>query len=122
MPDNDFEYMHITYDNSNYCEKCGIGLLQKEPFRIKEKPKWGNKKMFSLNWVFDELFVRKDFYDSLFKTIGIESEKVLLYKKDTIIEDTVQLITPKTEVSLDLEGYSFEVCKKIGRASCRERV
>ena len=116
MPDGDNGYKKTTYDDSEYCKACGIYLKQKEPFRLKKAPNWsGNKKMFSLNWVFDELFVRKDFYESLFRGIGVKSERVSLYKKETVIEDTVQLVIPETEIALNLEGYSFEVCKDCGR-------
>ena len=116
MPDSDNGYQHTTYNNTEYCNICGMGLRQKEPFRLKKAPNWsGHKRMFSLNWVFDELFVKKDFYESLFKPIGIKSEKVLLYKKETVIEDTVQLIIPETDIALNLEGYSFEVCKNCNR-------
>lgn len=116
MPDGDGGYKRITYNNSSYCNTCGIGLVQKEPFRLKQAPKWsGHKKMFSLNWVYDELFVKKDFYDELFKPLGIQSKEVLLYKKETVIEDTVQLIIPEVNVSLNLEGYQFQICKDCNR-------
>lgn len=116
MPDGDNGYQQTTYDNSAYCNICGMGLKQKEPFRLKKAPNWsGHKSLFSLNWVYDEFFAKKDFYENLFRSIGIESEKVLLYKKETVIEDTVQLIIPETEAALNLEGYSFEVCKDCGR-------
>lgn len=116
MPDGDNGYQHTTYDNTEYCNTCGMGLKQKEPFRLKKAPNWsGHKRMFSLNWVFDELFVRKDFYESLFKPIGIKIEKVLLYKKETMIEDTVQLVIPETDIDLSLEDYSFEICKDCNR-------
>ncbi len=116
MNDYDNGYKKTTYDDTDYCNTCGMGLKQKKPFRLKKAPNWsGHKRMFSLNWVFDELFVRKDFYESLFKPIGIKSEKVLLYKKETVIEDTVHLIIPETEASLNLEGYPFEICKDCNR-------
>lgn len=116
MPDNDGGYRKATYDDSDYCNTCGRGLKQKEPFRLKKAPNWsGHKKMFSLNWIFDEFFVRKDVYESLFKPIGIKSEKVLLYKKETVIDDTVQLIIPEMETSLTLEGYPFLICKDCNR-------
>lgn len=112
MNDYDTGYKKTTYDDTEYCNTCGICLSQKEPFRLKKEPNWiGHKKMFSLNWVYDELFVKKDFYENLFKPIGIKNEEVLLYKKETVIEDTVQLLIPVTETSLNLEGYPYEICK-----------
>lgn len=116
MPDGDAGYKKTTYNDSKYCSTCGIGLIQKEPFRLRKAPNWsGHKKVFSLNWVYDELFAKKDFYESLLKPLGIGSEKVLLHKKDTVIEDTVQLIIPKTEAALRLEAYPFQICKECNR-------
>lgn len=112
MPDGDGGYKNTTYDDSYYCKTCGMGLKQKEPFRLKKAPNWnGHKRMFSLNWVYDELFTKKDFYEKVFKPIGIKIENVLLYKKETIIGDTAQLIIPETEAVLNLEDYPFDICK-----------
>ena len=116
MPDSDKSYLHTTYDNTVYCTTCGLGLRQKEPFRLKKAPNWsGHKSIFFLNWVFDELFARKDVYESLFKPAGIQCEKVLLYKKDKIIEDTVQLIIPDATSDLHLEDYTYQICKVCNR-------
>jgi hypothetical protein len=116
MPDGDGGYKKLTYDDTNYCNTCGIGLMQKEPFRLRKAPNWGgHKKVFSLNWVYDELFVRKDFYDNLLKPLGIGSKEVLLYKKETVIEDTVQLVIPNTDAALNLEDCPFQVCKDCNR-------
>ena len=60
MPDEDFGYIGTTYQKQGYCKVCGSGLLQQSPFRLRKSPKWGSKKIFGLNWVFDEVFVRKD--------------------------------------------------------------
>lgn len=116
MPDDDFGYFKTTYNDTDHCRTCGMGLVQKEPFRIRKEPNWsGNKKIFSLNWVYDELFVRDVFYNETFKGKGMAKEKVLLYKKETVIESTVQLIIPSIDVSLNLEDYPFEVCKVCNR-------
>lgn len=40
QPENDFEYKKITFDTSDYCKKCGGGLLdQIAPFHLKGEPK-----------------------------------------------------------------------------------
>ena len=57
QPEDEFEYEHITYSNSNHCHECGAGLIQVNPFRIKNVPKWGNRHFMMLNWIPDELFV-----------------------------------------------------------------
>lgn len=115
MPDMDFGYRELTYDLSNYCDTCGIGFKQKDAFRIKSVPPSGKKQIFSLGWVFDELFVEKKIYDEIFKPLGIKSREVLKYKKETPFEDTVQLMLPEADEKLDLEGYPTETCAKCGR-------
>ncbi|OJW01550.1 MAG: hypothetical protein BGO52_13765 [Sphingobacteriales bacterium 44-61] len=115
MPDGDGGYKKLTYEDTDYCTECGVGLLQKEPFRLKKEPNWGNKKIFSLNWIYDELFVERSFYETLLKGYEIEAKPVLLYKKDTIIDSVLQLVIPITSASLQLDSYAFEVCKSCGR-------
>jgi len=115
QPEDVKDYLGLTYNTDNYCSVCGIGAFQKEPFRIKKEPKWGEKKMFELNWVFDEVFVRKDIYQSIFQKIGIDYFPVILHKKETIIENTVQLKLPSIENSLLLENQPHVICKKCKR-------
>jgi len=116
MPDSNFGYKKTTYNDAEHCKTCGMGLVQKEPFRLKKEPNWsGNKKMFSLNWVYDEFFLQNSFYNEVFNDKGIKSEIVLLFKKETVIKSTIQLTIPITEVDLDLEGYSYEICKECNR-------
>lgn len=57
QPESAFGYLSITYDDAQLCRECGAGLVQKDSFRLTKAPKWGTRHFFSLNWVFDELFV-----------------------------------------------------------------
>ena len=57
QPEGQFRYLEITYDGKSYCKECGSGLVQVNPFRMKNTPKWGNRHFMMLNWVNDELFV-----------------------------------------------------------------
>ena len=57
QPESAFGYREITYDPSLFCRECGAGLVQQDSFRLTKAPKWGTRHFFSLNWVFDELFV-----------------------------------------------------------------
>lgn len=66
QPEGKFAYEEITY-TGDHCKTCGIGLQQKNPFRIKAAPKWGKRHFMMLNWVLDELFV-----DDLAKKMLIE--------------------------------------------------
>jgi hypothetical protein len=110
-PSGDNGFIELTYGTTNYCEKSGTGLVQKSPFRVKQEPKWGKHKAFILHWIFDEIFVHIDTYKKVFEPIGIKSMPLLLFKKDSIIESTVQLIIPESNVELDLAGYNNRECK-----------
>jgi len=59
-PQPEDEYEDIVYDKTDYCEHCHIGLIQKEPFRMKRTPKWGRRGFAMVNWLFEDLFVSED--------------------------------------------------------------
>ncbi len=115
MPDDDDGYKNITYNSNSYCQKCGGGLVQMQPFRLKKAPAWGDRELFSLNWIFDEIFVRKDFYENVLKSYDIEARPVFLYKKEVTVEDTVQINIPITEDRLRLDSYSYIICDNCSR-------
>ncbi|MBR1402274.1 MAG: hypothetical protein IJ562_11975 [Prevotella sp.] len=111
MPDNDFGYLHNTYETKGMCSKCGTGLIQKDDFRVRKVPKhpfWG------LEWIYDEFFVRTDLYEKVFKPLGIESRPLRKYKDDSIIDTYVQLVIPVIDEPLDLSTYDFKLCPKCG--------
>ncbi|MBV6643410.1 MAG: hypothetical protein KI791_22000 [Cyclobacteriaceae bacterium] len=114
QPENN--YKETCFDLSNYCSDCGIGKVQKAPLRLKRDPNWGKKQTFSLNWILDEIFVRKDYYDEVLKPLGVDSMEVMLHKKDTPSETTVQLKIPVSNSELELLGYPMEEC-----TSCRRK-
>jgi len=39
-PQPEDEYLEVTYDLSAYCPSCGIGAVQRAPFRMKGEPRW----------------------------------------------------------------------------------
>ncbi|MCL1919268.1 MAG: hypothetical protein FWG14_13410 [Peptococcaceae bacterium] len=59
QPEEKSAYKFSTYDSSNYCEKCGYGLIQKENFMLKKEPKWGSRNFLMINWIHDEFFISK---------------------------------------------------------------
>ncbi len=114
QPDDTHEWQDIVYDKSAYCDNCDCGLIQKAPFRLKKAPEWKNRHAFGLEWVYDAIFVKKETYETLYKPVGIDCWPVMLHKKETVIEDTVQLKLPVSNVALDLSRQKFEQCKKCG--------
>jgi hypothetical protein len=110
MPDNDGGYKNLTYSLGDYCRNCGIGMAQKGPFRIRKEPNWKSKMMFELTWIYDEIFVKRELYDRVFKKAGVDCWPVLLFKKETLIECTVQLKIPQVETPMAFKNHPYEVC------------
>ena len=111
MPDNDGSYLYKTYETKEMCQKCGVGIVQKDDFRVKKVPKYS---IWGLGWVFDEFFVRTDLYQKIFKPLGIECRPLRRYKDDSIIESFVQLVIPVIDEPLDLSYYEFWTCPVCG--------
>ncbi len=114
QPEDDFGYIDRTYKRDGYCKSCGTGLLQQDSFRIKKEPIWGNKKIFDLNWVFDEIFVSKESYETIFKNFGIGFKEVKLFKKETVIQNTIQLDIPVSNAEINLQNQPYETCNVCG--------
>lgn len=110
FPQPEESYLNESYDLKTYCSSCGVGKVQKSSIRIKGEPKWGKNLLFSLNWIFDEVFVERGFYSRFLKPLGIESREVVVHKRNSISESTVQLVLPVTEASLNLDQYPFLKC------------
>ena len=111
MPDNDGSYLYKTYDTKEMCRECGVGLEQKDDFRVKKVPKY---PFWGLGWIFDEFFVRIDLYEKIFKPLGIGCRPLRKYKDDSIIDSYVQLVIPVIDESLDLSLYDPQTCAKCG--------
>ncbi len=113
QPEKPIEFSGNTYSNS--CPECGIHDEPKAPFQMKE-PNLGKHKIMQLNWIFDEIFVERNFYQSFFKDFGIGMREAMLYKKNEPVKTVLQLDIPKAEFALDMNGLEFStcpVCKKI---------
>jgi hypothetical protein len=99
QPEDNFGYIQQTYDTTGYCPRCGIGGVQKAPFRLRAEPKVEHSHFLQLNWVFDELFIRREVSAAL-KESGITglsflppilhernrpSERIVQMKVDTVL-------------------------------------
>jgi hypothetical protein len=84
QPEDDFGYIEATYDVSGFCDVCGIGLVQKAPFRLRAEPKASHSQFVQLNWVLDELFVRSAAREGLTAAglTGFEFRPVILHSKN----------------------------------------
>jgi hypothetical protein len=115
QPEDYKKFISQTYDLSDFCNVCGIGAVQKNPFQLRVQPKWNKNLIFNINWVFDELFVKKDIYETIFHPLGIDFWPVLNVKKLEVITDTVQLKLPNSPIPLMLDSQKHFICKACRR-------
>jgi hypothetical protein len=113
-PSDENGYLEATFDLSDYCAACGVGLRQVRPFRFAKAPMWGRRSVMQLNWIFDEYFVKPEVWSALFEPFGIGCRPVVLNKNGVILDTVVQLDTPAV-VELKLESYPGEQCNCCGR-------
>jgi hypothetical protein len=118
MPDDDFGYLEATYDLTGFCGECGIGKVQKAPFRMKNEPKWGRRHILQLNWVFDEYFVLPEVWEAVFRPLGVGSLSVVHHRTGKKLKTVVQLDVKDVATSaLAVDGkYPSESCAVCGRA------
>ncbi|MBQ4821509.1 hypothetical protein [Aquimarina sp. MMG016] len=97
---------------SKLCSKCCTYNSQISLFRIKNEPKWGkNQVHFSLNWIFDETFIKKDFFQEVFAPLGLKSRDVLIHNTGKPAETVLQLVIPEAESDLQLDGSTYDTQK-----------
>lgn len=112
-PSDKGRFLSETFDLSDYCGTCGIGRRQIRPFRIKSTPLL-KRSFMQLNWIFDEYFVARDVWTSVFEPVGIGSWPVLMHKTGEEVDSIVQL---RIEHYSDLElrnakGTVCPVCRR----------
>ncbi|WP_227288064.1 hypothetical protein [Boseongicola sp. H5] len=111
QPDDDFGYERITYSPIGFCQGCGIKGPQITPFRLRLPPKWGRRKMFSLNWIFDEMFVETSYYDTRFRPLGLEARDVVHHKSGEILPTVKQIDLPDVDFGFQMDTSKGEICK-----------
>ena len=114
QPEDDFGYLPATYDLSGYCNACGAGAKQIAPFRMKREPRWGQRSILQLNWVFGEYFVTPQVWERVFRPIGVESCEVLSTGSLKALSTVLQIMVHDT-CDLEPDGLPFvdcPVCKR----------
>ena len=106
-------YLRRTYDFSAACETCWKGRKQIAPFRMKKSPAWRRRSILQLEWVREEIFVRPEVYESIFRPFGIGFRPVLLHRTGVELDTVVQLVIDAV-ANLKVEGIAFEVCRSCG--------
>lgn len=115
-PQPEDSFLESMYDLSNYCTECGVGKKQSSPFRIKKAPKWSSrKKTFGVHWIHDAFFTSKDYFEQIFKPLGLKSMPVFIGKSKIASDDTVQVLFPVSKTSLKLDKSTQITCSECGR-------
>lgn len=113
QPDEDeFGYREATYDLTEFCDQCGIGLRQRAPFQMKGEPGWGRGGVMQLNWVFDEFFVTPAVWASIFDPYV--ASQAVTNRSGIPLETVTQLVVDEL-VPLDVAGQASETCGRCGR-------
>ncbi|MGH7786555.1 MAG: hypothetical protein ACRERC_06785 [Candidatus Binatia bacterium] len=115
QPEDDFGFINATYDVSNLCHLCGIGGVQKAPFRLRAEPKASRSQFLQLNWVFDEFFVRSGARQGLAAAglTGFDLQPALLHSKNTPSAEVEQLsILSLLPPALDSAELQIVTCKE----------
>jgi hypothetical protein len=83
-------FLDVTYNNA--CLECGVHGKQKSDFIIKKEIDALQKKLYSLHWVFDELFCETTVYSAYF-------EKKILYRNVGIAKSVYSKIVKQLVLS-----------------------
>lgn len=114
QPESNFAYITKTYDTSNACKTCNIGLTQKDEFRFAKEPHAKNNQFLGLNWVFDQVFVRqlvKDVFEQE-NVSGIDFSRPVLHKTSLPMDGIYQLRVNNLLTSgLLTENLNPEICE-----------
>lgn len=116
-PSDELGFLTATYDLSEYCDKCGIGFRQIRPFRLKSSPSL-KREVMQLTWVFDEYFVSREVWSSVFAPQGISYWPVVLNRTGREIDTVVQLKI-SDHVDLQIEDSILSRCDHCGRKKAR---
>jgi hypothetical protein len=106
-------YALATYD-STYCYRCGIGSVQRIPFRFRSEPNARHSQFLQLNWVFDEFFVRPEVVAGMKEAgiTGVAFGPALHNKTGRTLETIRQLmVLSVVSAALDVVGLQPVTCK-----------
>lgn len=116
QPADDFGFREATYDVTDYCAHCGVGAVQKAPFRLKGEPRWRNKDVFGLEWIYDEFFAKPEVWQDTFEPFGIGTSAVVNQKSGRALQTVVQLKIAVAAGSKVLLGdHPRQRCPECGR-------
>jgi hypothetical protein len=113
QPEASLGYLDATYDLSEYCKACGLGLRQVRPFRFLKELEL-KRTVLQLNWVFDEFFVSREVWAKVFERFGVGFWPVVSHRTGLELEKIVQLRITH-EVDVKIEDIVPQACRACGR-------
>lgn len=86
-------YINYTFDITNFCTKCGSGLVQNDSFYLKKSFNIDKIRFGGVYWEYDTFFITTELRDLFAKEkfTGIEFVPVKNIKTKQIIDNIVQL-------------------------------
>lgn len=104
LPTEDFAYLELSYDLSDYCRNCGIGWMQVAPLRISQDSVPDDADIFGLFWEVSEVFVKKAIWFSVFAPLGVRCWEVVCDETGEPFDSVVQLrVGSESQVDLEIE-------------------
>ncbi|GAL88323.1 hypothetical protein [Jejuia pallidilutea] len=101
-----------TYQNELFSFECGnyrVNRKQIGLFRI-NKPKWSkNQVTFHLDWEWDCIFFKKEFYQEVLAPLGLKYKEVIDNRTKKPLEDTIQLDIPVAQSKLLIENSAYDL-------------
>jgi hypothetical protein len=113
-PQPEDSYEKLTYGTEGYCLRCGIGGIQRHPFRLAGEWKARHLHFLQLNWVYDEIFVRPEVRRLLVARgiTGIKFGPVTTNRTRTQLKSVQQLLVSRTlRPGLVTKGLQPVTCK-----------
>jgi hypothetical protein len=111
--EGEFGYRRATYDLVDWCQSCGSGMRQNAPFQLKDEPRWGNKGLLQVNWVFDEFFVKPEVWETVFRPHGVARRPVIDTRGNELVT-VVQLVVEEA-VPVAASGLPGNRCPRCGQ-------
>jgi hypothetical protein len=108
-------FLDATFDLSDNCRKCGVGGVQKAPYRMKAEPRWGRHGFTQLHWAFDDYFVKPEIWEAVFKPIGVGCMRVHDTRAKKELTTVVQLELPVASRGMKPGPLTVLHCPECGR-------
>ncbi|SMC44410.1 hypothetical protein [Cellulophaga tyrosinoxydans] len=103
----DGSYASITFNSE--CGEYQVNKTQISSFQINKMNWKKNQVAFTLNGEPDYMFVKRDFFLTVFEPLGLKSRDVIIFKTGKVSNDTVQLVVPIAESNLKIERSLYDI-------------